>query len=65
MSPLELTKRLLASRGRIDARKLSTGKLADNEWRKLNNAVGRLAELKFFIDEQPALHSKERERREK
>jgi replicative DNA helicase len=53
MGHLELTKRLLASEAKIDARKLSTGKLSENEWPKLNHAVGRLAELPFFIDDNP------------
>jgi replicative DNA helicase len=53
MGHLELTKRLLSSEAKIDARKLSTGKLSEHEWPKLNHAVGRLAELPFFIDDNP------------
>jgi replicative DNA helicase len=53
MGHLELTKRLLAAEALIDARKLSTGKLSDHEWPKLNQAVGRLAEALFFIDDNP------------
>ena len=53
MGHLELTKRLLAAEAMIDARKLSTGKLSEHEWPKLNQAVGRLADAPFFIDDNP------------
>ena len=53
MGYLELTKRLLAAEAQIDARKLSTGRLSEHEWPKLNQAVGRLAEAPFFIDDNP------------
>src|SRR5689334_10687731 len=53
MGHLELTKRLLASEARIEARKLATGRLNEAEWPKLNQAVGRLAEAPFFIDDNP------------
>jgi replicative DNA helicase len=53
MSHLELTKRLLSSEARIDSRALQTGRIAENEWPKLNQAVGRLAEAPFFIDDNP------------
>jgi replicative DNA helicase len=51
MGHLELTKRLLAAEALIDSRKLSTGRLNEHEWPKLNQAVGRLAEAPFFIDD--------------
>jgi replicative DNA helicase len=53
MGHLELTKRLLASEARIEAQKLATGRLSEAEWPKLNQAVGRLAEAPFFIDDNP------------
>jgi len=53
MGHLELTKRLLAAEAQIDGRKLSTGRLSEHEWPKLNQAVGRLAEAPFFIDDNP------------
>lgn len=53
MGHLELTKRLLAAEALIDSRKLSTGRLSEHEWPKLNQAVGRLAEASFFIDDNP------------
>jgi replicative DNA helicase len=53
MGHLELTKRLLAAEAGIEARKLSTGRLGEHEWPKLHQAVGRLAEAPFFIDDNP------------
>jgi replicative DNA helicase len=53
MGHLELTKRLLAAESLIDSRKLSTGRLNEHEWPKLNQAVGRLAEAPFYIDDNP------------
>ncbi len=53
MDHLELTKRLLAAEARVDSRKLSTGRLTEAEWPKVNQAVGRLADARFFIDDNP------------
>jgi replicative DNA helicase len=53
MGHLELTKRLLSSEAQIDSRKLATGRLTEAEWPRLNQAVGRLAEAPFFIDDNP------------
>jgi replicative DNA helicase len=50
---LELTKRLLAAEARVPSRKLQTGKLSEHEWPRVNQAVGRLAEAPFFIDDNP------------
>ncbi len=53
MGQLELVKRVLAAEARVDARKLSTGKLAEADWMKVNTAVGRLAEAPILIDDNP------------
>ena len=53
MGYLELTKRLLSAEAKVPARKLQTGKLLDYEWPRVNEAVGRLAEAAFFIDDNP------------
>jgi replicative DNA helicase len=53
MGHLELTKRLLAAEAHIDSRKLQTGRLTEAEWPKVTQAVGRLAEAPFFIDDNP------------
>jgi replicative DNA helicase len=53
MGTLELTKRLLAAEARVQASKLWTGRLNETEWGALSHAVGRLAELPLFIDDNP------------
>jgi len=53
MGYLELTKRMLAAEARVSSRKLQTGKLSEHEWPRVNQAVGRLAEAPFFIDDNP------------
>ena len=55
MSHLELTQRLLASEARVDAQKMRTGALSEPEWRKMSDAVTRLAEAPIYIDDNPHL----------
>ena len=51
----QLALRMMSSLGRIDQHRLRTGKLDDDDWPRLTNAVGLLAETPFFIDDTPAL----------
>jgi replicative DNA helicase len=53
MGYLELTKRMLASEAQIPAKKLQTGRLSENDFLRVNQAIGRLAEAPFFIDDNP------------
>ncbi|MFN8034778.1 MAG: replicative DNA helicase [Acidimicrobiia bacterium] len=53
MGHLELTKRMLAAEARVEARKLWTGRLDDNDWSRLSHAVGRLGEAPFYVDDNP------------
>ncbi len=55
MSKEELVDRLLVAQADIDAWKLKTGKLAEDDFTKLSNAMGELAEAPLFIDDTPAL----------
>ncbi len=50
-----LAMRMISSVGRIDAHKVRTGKLSDEDWPKLTHAVGILAEAPVYIDDSPAL----------
>lgn len=50
-----LAMRMLSSLGRIDQRRVRTGKLTDEDWPRLGSAVGMLSEATLFIDETPAL----------
>ncbi len=55
MSKEELVDRLLVAQADIDAWKLKTGKLSDDDFTKLSEAMGELAEAPIYIDDTPAL----------
>jgi len=55
MSKEELVDRLLISQADIDAWKLKTGRLEGNDFTKLSEAMGVLAEAPLYIDDTPAL----------
>lgn len=55
MSKEELVDRLLVAQADIDAWKLKTGKLDEEDFTKLSNAMGELAEAPLYIDDTPAL----------
>ncbi len=53
MSKIELTKRLLCSEGKVDATKIRSGNLKDNDWTQLAQAMGRLGDANLWIDDDP------------
>ncbi len=55
MSKEELVDRLLVSQADIDAWKLKTGKLNQQDFLKISEAMGVLAEADIFIDDSPGL----------
>jgi len=55
MSKEELVDRLSIAQADIDAWRLKTGKLSEEDFTKLSNAYGVLAESKLYIDDTPAL----------
>lgn len=55
MSKEELVDRILVSQADIDAWKLKTGRLSDEDFTKLSEAMGELYEAPLFIDDTPAL----------
>ena len=59
MSASQLAMRLLGSIGKLDQHKLRTGRLAEDDWRRLTDAVGRLSEAPIQIDEAAALNALE------
>lgn len=54
MSKEELVDRLLVSQSELDAWKLKTGRLDDNDFDRLQEAMGVLADAPIFIDDTPA-----------
>ena len=55
MSAEQLVMRMLSSVGQVDNGKLKSGKLEHDDWRKLNEAISRLADTKIFIDDTPGM----------
>lgn len=55
MSKEELVDRLLVSQADIDAWRLKTGNLGEEDFTKLSVAMGELAEATLYIDDTPAL----------
>lgn len=53
MSKEELVDRLLVGKADIDAWRLKTGKLSDDDYKKLTEAMGELSEAPIYIDDTP------------
>src|SRR5450759_1060714 len=56
MSGSQLAMRMLGSIGRLDQMKLRTGRLSDEDWSRLTDAVGKVHDAPIHIDETPALN---------
>ena len=59
MGASQLALRMVGSLGRINQSNLRTGKLGDDEWGRLSEAVDKLKSANLFIDETAALNSAE------
>ena len=55
MSKEELVDRLLVGQADIDAWKLKTGRLSDDDYKSLTDAMGDLSEAPIFIDDSPGI----------
>ena len=55
MSHMELTQRLLCAEARVDSLRMRNGKLHADDWPKITNAVGRMADAPIYIDDNPNL----------
>jgi replicative DNA helicase len=59
MGASQLAVRIVGSIGRIDQGHLRTGKLSDEEWPRLTEAIERLRTVSLHIDETPGLSTSE------
>ncbi len=59
MAGAQLATRMLGSVGKVDQGKLRTGKLSDEEWPRVTEAIGVLSKAPILIDETGALNSLE------
>ncbi len=55
MSKEELVDRLLVGQADIDAWRLKTGKLSDDDYKRLTEAMGELSDAPIYIDDTPGL----------
>ena len=59
MGAAQLAVRIVGSIGRIDQGHLRTGRLTDDEWPRLTEAIEKLRTISLHIDESPGLNSSE------
>jgi replicative DNA helicase len=59
MSGTQLAMRMLGSIGHLDQHKLRTGRLTDDDWNRLTNAVGKLHDAPIHIDESASINALE------
>ncbi len=55
MSKVNLVQNMLCSKARVDAHRLRTGFLQDDDWNRISDALGKLSAAPIFIDDTPAL----------
>lgn len=55
----QLVMRMLCAEGNIDAQRLRTGKLEDEDWQRLTMAMGSLSKAGIYIDDTPGIKVKE------
>ncbi|NLK51757.1 MAG: replicative DNA helicase [Syntrophomonadaceae bacterium] len=55
MAKEQLVQRMLCAEARIDQSRFRTGQLADEEWVRLTQAMGLLAEAPIYIDDTPSI----------
>ena len=53
MGAEQLISRMLSSVGQIEASKLRSGALEHSDWKRVNEAISRLADTKIYIDDTP------------
>ncbi|HRP73904.1 MAG TPA: replicative DNA helicase, partial [Luteimonas sp.] len=55
MSASQLALRLISSVGRVNATRLRTGQLEDEDWSRVTSAIRLIKDTRIFIDDTPAL----------
>lgn len=59
MTGNQLMMRMLGSAGRLDQHKLRTGRLEDEDWQKLTDALSKLDKAEIYVDESGVLNALE------
>ncbi len=55
MAASQLVQRMICAEGNLDASKMRTGWLEEDDWQKLTMAIGTLAKAPIFIDDTPGI----------
>jgi replicative DNA helicase len=55
MGAEQLATRMLSSVGQIEGYKLRSGKLENSDWKRVNEAISRLADTKMYVDDTPGM----------
>ncbi len=55
MGAEQLAGRMISSVGQIDGSKIRNGRLENNDWKRFDEAISRLAETNLFIDDTPGM----------
>jgi len=55
MSSAQLGNRLLSAEASVDATRLRTGALLDEDWEKISDSISRIAKAPIFIDDTPGI----------
>lgn len=55
MGAEQLAMRMLSSQGQIDGYKIRNGRLENNDWKRVNEAISRLSDTKIYIDDTPGM----------
>ena len=55
MGAEQLASRMLSSLGQIEGKKLATGKLMNEDWKRVNEAVSQLSDAKMYMDDTPGI----------
>jgi replicative DNA helicase len=55
MGAEQLATRMLSSVGQIEGYRLRSGRLENNDWKRINEAISRLADTKMYVDDTPGM----------
>ncbi len=55
MGAEQLAQRMISSVGQIDGNRIRNGRLENNDWKRFDEAISRLAETNLFIDDTPGM----------
>lgn len=55
MGAEQLANRIISSLGQIEGVKLSTGRLLNDDWKRVNEAVSQLSDAKMYMDDTPGI----------